>query len=409
MEPLLGTADNQFFEALIAAPTRWEQVANDPNVRPLIDALKAADETFLNEGTFVDSYLSLRQNPGRFKSAAFEVIENFRGTKTLEKLDIFAKAYHLRNTWKLDPVLMHEINKTYGPIDFSDPNKHSPLDWRHPDSHAIYWAVKALKVANQDETRKIDMSETNTDRIVAHSLKNLFNYGKMLIYDEPVQPPEEDGTGTSQPQTLKQIYLRPDLRMFDPYNKAVMAIIDKYKDDSGRRESLENGHRNMLKDAVLSFYLAGHKDKALRIYNQLRKLYPIDQFKVPFETYVKSRFFEEVEKLGIHDATSQIAAILEESYYLYAIRADDEASGRERLAEDIHQYYTKQNPDEIRIDLPEMKWLRYAAIVDFLNDRRYSPYLRGSLLARIKIERPELYKQFDQVEQELRKESGTSE
>jgi hypothetical protein len=388
---------------------RWEQVVNNPDIKPLIDALKSADEIFQNKSEFVDNYLSLRQNPARFKPAAFEVIENLRGTKTLDNFDIFAKACHLRNTWKLEPSLMQEINKTYGPVDFSDPNKHFPLDWRHPDSHAIYWAVKALKIAAQEDKKEIDVSQTNTDRIVAHSLKNLFNYGKMMIYDEQIQPSSEEAPESAQPQTRKEIYLRPDLRMFDPYNKAVMAILDKYKDDRGRRESLENGHRNMLKDAVLSFYMAGHKDESLKIYNQLRKLYPMDQFKVPFETYVKNRFFEELDGLGIHDATAQIATILVDSYYLYAIRADDEAAGREKLAEEIHQYYTKQNPDEFRIDLPEMRLLRYAAIVDFLNDRRYSPYLRSSLLARIKIERPQLYAQFEQIEQNLRKESGASE
>ena len=408
MEPLLGPADNQYFDAMAAAPGRWEQVVNDPNMRPLIEALRSADEAFGNKDEFVNNYLSLRQNPGRFKPAAFATIDNFRGTVALDKFDIFAKSYHLRNTWKLDPVMMREINKSYGPIDFSDPNKHFPLDWRHPDSHAIYWAVTALKMAAQDENREIDMAETNTDRLVGHSLQNLFRYGKMLIYDVPVQPAEQEGAEPPMPQTRVEIFLRPDLRMFLPYNKACLAILEKHKDDRGRRESLQNGHRNMLKDAVLSFYQAGHRAQALDIYNQLRKLYPMDQFKVPFETYVRNRFVEELDGLGIHDATAQIAAILEESYYLYAIRSDDEAAGREKLAAEIHDYYTKKYGDENRIDLPEMRWLRYAAIVDFLNDRQYPQYLRGSLLARIKIERPEMFKQFEQIEEGMRNESSPS-
>ncbi|GAG44672.1 unnamed protein product, partial [marine sediment metagenome] len=180
MEPLLGPADNQTFGALAQAPTDWEQIIKDANVAPLITALKSADGTFEDDDKFVSNYLSLRQNPGRFKSAAFNVIDDFRvrGPEALEKFDIFAKAYQLRRTWKLDPVLMHELNKVYGPIDWNDPNKHYPLDWRHPDSHAIYWAVKGLQVAAKEESRQIGMAETNTDRIVAHSLQNLFRNGK---------------------------------------------------------------------------------------------------------------------------------------------------------------------------------------------------------------------------------------
>ncbi|GAG95425.1 unnamed protein product, partial [marine sediment metagenome] len=157
MEPLIGPADNEYFEALAKAPTRWKEIIKDPNVDELVVTLKSADNSFSssNSDEFVSNYLSLRQNASRFEPAAGRVIDDFRTTETLEKFDIFAKAYQLRKAWKLDPVLMQELNKVYGPIDFSDPNfsdpnkpsKHLPLDWRHPDSHAIYWAVKGLQIA----------------------------------------------------------------------------------------------------------------------------------------------------------------------------------------------------------------------------------------------------------------------
>jgi hypothetical protein len=116
-------------------------------VAPLIKALKSADEAFSDNDRFVSNYLSLRQDSRRFNAAAGRTIDDFRGTKALDKFDIFAKAWQLRKAWKLDPVLMRQINKTYGPIDWSDPNTHLPMDWRHPDSHAIYWAIKGLQIA----------------------------------------------------------------------------------------------------------------------------------------------------------------------------------------------------------------------------------------------------------------------
>ncbi|GAH62626.1 unnamed protein product, partial [marine sediment metagenome] len=144
MEPLLGPANNQTFGALAEAPADWQKIIKDADVLPLITALKSADRTFEDDDKFVGNYLSLRQNPARFNAAAFNVIDDFRvtGAEALKKFDIFAKAYQLRKTWKLDPALMLQLNKLYGPVDGADPNKHLPLDWRHPDSHAIYWAVK---------------------------------------------------------------------------------------------------------------------------------------------------------------------------------------------------------------------------------------------------------------------------
>ncbi len=405
MEPLLGPADNQYFDSLAEAPAAWESIVADPNVGNLVTALQTADKTFSTSKSseFVSNYLSLRQNAARFAPAAAAVIDNFRGTKVIEKFDIFVKSYQLRTVWKLDPILMRQLNKIYGPINWTDPNTHLPLDWRHPDTHAIYWAVKGLQIAAKDESREIDITETNTDRIVNHSLQDLFRNGRIFIYDVPVEVPSPDSTQPAQTQVFKEVFLRPDLRMFETYNKAVLAVLEKYQkpEDKGILESLQTGHRNMLKNAVFSFYQAGHKLQAQKIYDQLRKLYPLDDFKVTLTEFARKRFLEELQTIGIDDAKEQILFLLGEGYYLYAIRDDDESFGREKLAQEIYDYYNAKYSDENRIDLPDFKLLRYLALFDFLNDEQFPPYLRAGLLGRMKVERPELLEQLKVQEKNL--------
>ena len=415
LEPLLrsednqlGPQDNRYFEALAKTPVSWQEIVTDPNVASLVKALKSADNVFSDDDDFTSNYLSLRQNSSRFNAAAGETIDNFRGSDALKKFDLFAKAHQLRKIWKLDPVLMSDLNKTYGPIDFTDPNTHLPLDWRHPDSHAIYWGVKGLQIAAREQSREIDMTETNTDRIVGHSLQNLFRNGKLLIRDMQLQVPVE-GSQESQTQIFKEVFLRPDLRMFDTYNKSVMAILDKYRDDEDDENnttlrSLQNGHRNMLKNAVLSFYQSGHKRKAQQIYNQLRKLYDMPEFKVPLVEFARNRFVEELETIGLNDAKEQVILLLRESFFLYAIRDDESSVGRENLAKEIHGYYQGKYLDENRIDLPDFKVLQYLALRDFLEDWQFVPNLRLSLLARIEIERPDLAKQLQPWKEELEKQ-----
>ncbi|MHC4759693.1 MAG: hypothetical protein ACYTE8_13695, partial [Planctomycetota bacterium] len=180
MEPLLGNADNEYFNALISAPKDLETIMLNPQVTQFVQSLKTADSSFSDDNHLVDTYLTLRQNPALFKPAAFEVIDTYRDTQPLTSFDFFAKANHLRNRWKLDPVLMHRINQMYGPIEWDDPNTHLPMDWRHPDAHAIYWALKGLQIAHREG---FTADEANTDRIVLHSLQNLFRRGKIFIFD----------------------------------------------------------------------------------------------------------------------------------------------------------------------------------------------------------------------------------
>jgi len=419
LEPLLKSQDNglgresnEFYEALIQAPMAWPQVERDPNVAPFIQALRLADETFAKADgkEFVANYLSLRQNAQRFKPEALKTIDAFRASPAIKRFDLFAKAYQLRHEWKLDPALMHEVNKMYGPIDFGDPNRRFPMDWRNADSHAIYWAVKALQVVAQKEGRKISMNETNTDRIIVHSLQNLFRNGKITVLSGPVEPAAELGptVDSAQPQTRKDIFLTPDLRMFDSYDKAALAIIKKHADagekEWGPLDSLRTGHRNMLKNAVMSFYQAGIKGYALRIYNELRELYPnIEEFHGSLDEYVAIRFRDELDSLAIHDAQEMIIMTLTEAYFRLAIHEDSEAAAREKLAQQVYDYYREKYEDPTyRIDLPEMPVLRYIALGQFLNNAMYPAYVREGLLARIKIERPELYKEMEQMEEVLR-------
>ncbi len=412
MEPLLDSADNDYFRALVRAPAQWRDIQDDPDVRPLIAALGSADKAFADHEDFVNNYLSLRQNPGRSPSA-FNVIDDFRGTAALKKLDIFAKACHLRRTWKLDPVLMRELNETYGPVDLEDPNRNMPLDWRHPDSHAIYWAVKGLRIAGKKGVQgtgeaRYSIDEINTDRIVYHSLQNLFRAGKIHIWDVEVEVPSPDSPRPVL-KKAKQIFLRPDLRMFEPYNRHILKIIEKYSDPNGiSPNSHQIGHRNMLKNAVLSFYQAGHEHQARKIYDQLKELYPLDEFKVSLVTFVRNRFVEELKGLHIFDAREIILMMLRESYFLYAIRDDNGAYGREKLAREVYDFYIEEWEEPVRIGLPPLPVLRYVALQDFLNDQQFAISLRRGLWGRIRLERPDLYKELMEQGEKLQKESQPS-
>ena len=101
--------------------------------------------------------------------------------------------------------------------------------------------------------------------------------------------------------------------------------------------------------------------------------------------------------------------LLREAYVRYALHDDNEAYGREKMAEEVRQHYLGKFPDTPRIDLPEMEVLRYLALRDFLNDWQYPPNLKNNLLGRIKVERPELYEKLKKQQEILLKQSQQKE
>lgn len=401
MRSLLGEQTNDVFQKLLSAPLTIEEILADAEVLKFITELKQADPSFESPDKLVENYFTLQQSPGRFKNEATALIQQYRGTTALDKFDIFAKAYQIRNVWKMDIAYMEKMNKKYGPVRFEDPNQRDPLNWEHPATHAMYWSARGLEIAGRPETYSVD--EKNTDRIIFHGLQQLYRYGKTMLYT--------DKSGN------QNLFLRPDLRMFTSCDQTWKVIIKKYESlERGNPKAVRGGHKNFLENAVMTFYQNGHLKEALQIYNELVTLYPKDEqgyeiadYKLPMLDFLKTRMREEFRGLGIRDAVEMVNGLLKEGYFRYAMYDDNEAAAREKIAQEVYTFYQKEHADESsRVGLPSLDMLRYTAFMDFLNDPLYPEQLRLEMLARLQAERPDLFekikKQEEQFFEELRKE-----
>ncbi len=400
MAPLLGPADNKYFKALASAPQDWDLVTADANMSGLISALNNEDNKIFpirSAGEFVGSYLSLRLNPQKYGDKIYGVINKYRNSGAVDNLDVFARAYQLRNVMKLDPAVMEELNEIYGPIDWNDPNRHLPLEWRHPETHAMYWAYLGLKTAGR-ESFSLDLA--GTDRIINHALQNLFRQGKIYIYSSPL-PPQPGQADNGQIQMVQAIYLRPDMRMFKPYNNSIIKTLEIYdKINPGTADAMETGYKNMLRNSFLTFYQTGHRKQAVELYGQLRRYFPAEELKDSVDTYARDLFKQELVDIGINNIRGIVQGILQEAYFYYAMRDDDQAAINEKLAKDAYDLYFQMRVtpgntvEQNRLGLPEFNALKYFAIVDFFNDYQYPDILKENLLRRIEIEKPDLYQEI---------------
>jgi hypothetical protein len=416
VRPLIEPNTNEHFEQLRQAPlTLTELIDSSEEVAQLVAKMKkASPEVFgdeIEDTDFSGRMFAILGSAGQgFPIPLVQVFNDNIETEPFDKLVVFCQANLLRNTWKFDIDRMIRINNMYGPVDLTTGEK-QPMSWEHPDAHAIYWAQTGLEIAGNKDEYSLD--ELNTDRIIFHSLKNLYRYGKEVIYNVPMllPRPETDvqqgnlDTGEVQEQyTVGQtLYLLPDLRMFDSYNQAHLDRIDKYSkfNDDGVKEvnvrPLKNGHRNILEDAIFTLYMAGHIKKATEAFTQLRELYPTEDNDMPLQSFCRARMKDELDGLTITDAREMVLMMLREAYFRYAVGDDDMSSARENMAKSVCQYYLQSfgTEDVDRAMLPSIGKLRYMALIQFLQDGYYPENLRQSLLARIQNERPELYEQLE--------------
>jgi hypothetical protein len=156
----------------------------------------------------------------------------------------------------------------------------------------------------------------------------------------------------------------------------------------------------MLQNAVFTYYQAGKKDKALEIYNLLRKLYPErEEVQVSLIDFCIARLKEEIGSISIMEAREIVLNMLRESYFRYAVGDDEQAFGNEQMAKEVYDRYQKEfatgQTETDRVGLPSFGMMRFMSLLDFAYDQSYPENLRNLVLNRIKVERPELYQEIE--------------
>lgn len=383
----------EFFQALQEMPTELDELTADTQVADILDKLIGWEDELKSRQDVIDSWLNLFYFSQNYSQDTQDLLKDGQDNPALRKIDLFARASQIRNSWNLEIDKMIEINNRYGPFRFDDPNSRLPMDWEHPQTHAIYWADLGLERAGADGD--FSANEKNTDRIIAHSLQSMFRFGRIVFY-----PMGED--------QAPSVFMLPDLRYFDVLDHEWRLRIEKYEDNEGRGATgMKDGHRNLLASAVVQFYQAGQIDKARQIYQRMRSLYPRDEFNQPMVNFIQESIREELASISVHTATQWIITALKQSMFRYALYEDEQSFARERFARQIYDMYVREyhfEDDNTRLALPEFNWLRYRAFVQFLDDATYPQNMRGNLLARMEKERPDLYEKLNEIFKKEQKE-----
>jgi len=143
----------------------------------------------------------------------------------------------LRARYKLDPARMQEIDESLG-----------PLDWRLPESHAIYWAWRGLRFASGFE-------KASLDRMIYQSMAQLFLQGHL----------EFDAAAGRYELSPRWDFLPQTLRAFDEMLAA-----------HPEQNSFQTAHQNFLREAHEVAQRSGRSMEAAELQDLFGRRYPGD-------------------------------------------------------------------------------------------------------------------------------------
>jgi len=236
-----------------------------------------------------------------------------------------AQADRLRTVYKLDPVIMAQVDQKYG-----------PLDWRLPQAHAIYWAWRGKPYARGFEALQ-------NDRMIFQSLADAALAG--ALFSNPAEDVFIPG---------------PNLAIFAKARRAYEEALAAQPDD----KSIPAAHRNFLKTAVIILYTHHRLAEARDVLADLRQRYPAPEFECDLDTYVYRQLTSFLSDMGQREALNMVSGALQQSWFWLAMGEDERAQGYRQLAQTVWQQYmkTRTDPEAIqRSGLPPLDQLSVQA------------------------------------------------
>ncbi|MFM1832210.1 MAG: hypothetical protein RLZZ461_526, partial [Planctomycetota bacterium] len=208
---------------------KWLAVKNSPYAR-----LLGLDQTFAKNDPVYAAFDSVLGDPAR-REQALNFFQFLRKKVLLED-------------YNMDPVVMWEYTRDLGPI-----------DWRHPQAHALYWGRLGTERGSKRYEDADDVHKViNNDRIWIQAMQALSRSGLLTV--DPFSG--ENPGRLNDPRWIKSI------------DKYFRELYDKHFDSrGGGGDTFSNFHENFMKQAVRELWRAGEYADAEEIYAYLDSLY----------------------------------------------------------------------------------------------------------------------------------------
>lgn len=262
----------------------------------------------------------------------------------------------LKDELKMDPAIMKEVDDSYG-----------PLEWRLPETSAIYWAAAGMRKVKVED--KVVLR-----RVIYQSMQLAVQRGRMI-----------------ENKFDKRMEFGPNIDMIPNANASYERMM---KEEPRAKSHMEQGHRNFLIQAVTDLYVFNRLVPAQQWFQYLTNKYPDVLWGHPgakLDDYVVYRLTDDVANQGRDKLKGYIEGLLSQHYYYLAVGEEDYAIGLERFAARIWKSHTDKISDPgmrdivQRLALPPYALMKREMLAHLLDPRTgtMSPQLAAQLRTRL--------------------------
>ncbi len=238
----------------------------------------------------------------------------------------------LRAVFKMDPQSVQKVDELYG-----------PLDWRLPETQAIYWAEMGRLHSNATS------NEMETLR------RQIFQSMQMACRRGGALPP---GLTNVTWDSLR--FLAPNLDLVPKVNTTYEEMIKEEPEQT----TFRTAHKNFLKQAVYLLYIDGRTNQAAYWYKYLGKTYT-NAFVGPdanlsMDQWAINQITSLAKETDMDQVTDILLGLTRKAYMALVVDEDDQFVNLNGIAQKVWNYYESRvrGIPEKRIGLPALAELR---------------------------------------------------
>ncbi len=349
----------------------------------------------------------------------------------------------LTQEFKMDPRKMQQMDRELGMA--MVPNKDGKLiekdvglEWRLPETHAIYWSWVGYQKCQHNNPRKDLIRKLR--RLMFQSLFINYKRGRLVV-DRNFQDWKQrykDGQNWVLYSRMESVAIVDSIfqKQID-WIETVLAGQQRQNREIARRvetlgfdaddlferpeevtdatlETFRNAHHNFCRKAVTDLYMYNRIDEALYYFNLLCEKYPekmkwyigydVETETMRLDVFATERVVQEMKNGGRTATLANLEQMIWRAYVFFSMEEDEQAKGLMRLAKRAYDRYNRRKvgTEEDRVLIPPFehihdttlnKWLAGAPPLRAANLRRRLGLKEGEKVEYDGL--PELINAFD--------------